>query len=293
MINNQTKINLIIGNPITQSLSPILHNLLYKQYNLDSKFVFLAARIESQNLQTVVNSILLLGINALTVTIPHKVEIIKYLDKIDKNTQKIGAVNTVVVESNQLVGYNTDWLGTLLPLANHFGYKIENFDDIPQFLTGKKVGLVGSGGASRAMVFACLASGAEVYIFNRTIDTAHKIQKDMEKIGFDKIKVFELKDIEETSKCNILVNSTSVGMEPNIDKTPIPKEFLNSEQIIFDAIYKPKQTQLVLDAREIGATTICGQEMFIYQAIYQFELQTGVRPNSEMVRKLLEKIESN
>lgn len=296
--STQTKLNLIIGDPVEQSLSPFLHNLFYKKLGLESQFVFLANQLKSENLKEFVKAVKLLKINGLSVTIPHKSNITEFLDEIQQEAKIIGAVNTVIVDQNQkLVGYNTDWLGILIPLLLKHNPNFElsldfqNYKQkkIPQFLIKKISAVIGSGGASRAACFALLSCGSQVWVFNRTFDKAKKIQEDFDICFPGKIKAFELKDLKKVDGCQIIFNSTDLGMLEKKHLSPVTSEFLNSEQILFDAVYKPKKTKFLKTGEDLKATTIGGLEMLIWQAVFQLQLQT----NAQLSLQIIEQVKKN
>src|SRR3989344_5039081 len=155
-LSAKTKICLIIGDPVEHSLSPAMHNAGYEALGIDNQFVFLGAKVKVEDVETAVQAMRKMGIHGLTCTIPHKVVVMKYLDKIDETARKIGAVNTVLNQNGKLIGFNTDWQGVVIPL--------EKVTKLP----GKKVMVVGAGGAARAIVYGLLKRGAKVKIFNRT-----------------------------------------------------------------------------------------------------------------------------
>jgi shikimate dehydrogenase len=288
MTSTSTKLNLIFGHPVAHSLSPKLHSSIYESIGIADKYTFLASDVHPDDLDKAMCAMKILGINGLAVTIPHKVAIIDYLDDVDSTAMAIGAVNTVVNKNGILHGYNTDWLGTLIPLANYFGVTIKNLHHIPRFLEGKKVALIGAGGASRAMAFAVLSAGAELFIFNRTKETAQILAEDLKEVmPLAMIQVFDNKLINSVYACDIVINSTSLGMTPHAEETPVPKQWLHSGQICFDAVYKPFETRFIREAKEQGCETILGLEMFLYQAVYQFEYHTGHKPDIAKMREIL------
>ncbi len=289
MTTTSTQLNLIIGNPIAHSQSPSIHSQLYSKFNLDSKFVFLASNIKSTELGQLMQSIKVLPINSLSVAIPHKVEIIEYLDDVDSIAMQIGAVNTVVTIGKILKGYNTDWLGVLMPLAIEMGIKIDpkltNLPKIPKFLKEHTVAIIGSGGVARAAAYAVLCSGADVLIFNKTVDKAERLAQDMLEIFPNQnIHFFGHKYIGKTNYADIIINCTSTGLD--IEEKVEGIEF-RSEQLLFDLVYKPKYTELVKQAQDKGCRIILGEEMFLWQTLYQFQLQTGIKIDIQDVRGIL------
>ena len=269
-ITTKTKICLIIGDPVEHSLSPAMHNAAYEALGIDDKFVFTAAHVRPENLKEAVAGVRVLGFRGLTCTIPHKVEVMKYLDKLDDTAKKIGAVNTVVNNNGTLTGYNTDWLGVITPIKKM----------LPD-LTGKKAAVIGAGGASRAMVYGLKKEGATVKIFNRTVERAKKLAEEFN------CEAGSIDDLSELENYDIILNSTSLGMGEKISESPVSLEFLNDKQIVFDAVYTPYETQLLKDAKAKGAKVIHGLDMLLHQGTAQFELYTGQKAPEEVMRKVL------
>jgi shikimate dehydrogenase len=291
MTNSTTQLNIIIGSPVSNSLSPQLHSKLYSKFNIPEKYSFIAADIMPKDLCNLMQSFKILPINSLSVTIPHKVEVIEYLDDVDSTAMLIGAVNTVVKTKNILKGYNTDWMGVIMPLAQYYGinvsYQIAASDKKskpPKFLHGKTVAILGAGGVARAAAFAVLMAGANLLIFNRSLDKAEKLAEEMKvEFGSQDIHFFGNKYISKVNFADIVINCTSVGSnsEEILDGIAIRKE-----QIIFDLIYKPKYTSLIKLAQKVGCDVIFGEDMFLYQALYQFELQTGIQATIKDIQEV-------
>ncbi len=273
-ITAKTQMCIIIGDPVEHSLSPKMHNAAYTTKNIDDKFVFTAAKVAPSDLETVVKAVRAMGIKGLTCTIPHKVEVMQYLDEIDPVAKKIGAVNTVVNDNGHLKGYNTDWLGTVTPLEKHTD------------LQGKKTALIGAGGAARGIAFGILEKKGDLTIYNRTIEKAEKLAKELSK-DYEGISFESLEKINQVSEADIIINATSIGMAPHEDKSLIPAELIQSNHIVFDAVYTPYKTKLLRDAQSQGATTIPGLEMLLHQGTAQFSLYTGVQAPEEVMRQSL------
>lgn len=314
MTTSTTKLNAIFGFPVSHSKSPLLHTWFYKQLSLADKYSFLAFQIPPENLQKALESVKVLGISGLAITIPHKLKVIQYLDEISPTAEIIGAVNTVINRNGSLIGENTDWLGALIPLWQKIGTQkplileqispqniydlfdylnlaenlktqsnfnsnqinlpnfisnLPNPEQIPQFLTGQKILLIGAGGAASGILYAVLRAGAEVTILNRTKEKAELLWEDFNSKGFNKIKVADFTDQKAILEANIIINSTSVGLKSN--ETPFDTRLINSEQIVFDSVYNSDGTQLILEAQKAGANTISGLEMLFWQAVYQLK----------------------
>ena len=279
-ITAKTKMCIIIGDPVEHSLSPEMHNAGYEALGIDDQYVFTGATVKSQKLKEVIKAVRAMGIRGLTCTIPHKIEVMRYLDEIDETAKKIGAVNTVVNEKGKLTGYNTDWLGVIKPLEKYGK------------LNGKKVAVIGAGGAARAMVYGVLKRGGSVIIFNRTLEKAWDLIKTLKIKNGSAISLLSSKDlshIEGVTECDIILNATNLGMGELENKTPVPKKFIKKHHIVFDAVYVPYETRLLKDAKEKGAKIIHGTEMLLHQGLAQFELYTGKEAPENVMRRELHK----
>ncbi len=266
-ITAHSSLCLIIGDPVSHSLSPAMHNAAYASAGLN--FVMAAAHVKAEGLQDALKGVKSLGIRGLAVTMPHKVTIMPLLDTLVPTAQAIGAVNTVVMENGILTGFNTDWLGILRPLEQRTPVK------------GKTVALLGAGGAAQAALYACTSQGAQVTLFNRTVEKALAIA---ERFGS---KVLPLNEATDLSHFDIIINTTSVGMSPNTNQSPIPQSAIRKHHIVFETIYSPAKTKLIQWSEEIGARTITGFEMFLEQGAAQFQLHTGVKAPREEMEKIL------
>ena len=201
---------------------------------------------------------------------PHKQNVIKYLDEIKEEAKIIGAVNSVLIKDNNYIGYNTDWHGIERPFIER-GIK----------LTKKKVVIIGAGGASRSAIYTFKKNNSIVNIFNRTKEKADLLADE-----FD-CNSYSLQDIDVLKNSNIIINTTNVGMGELENLSPINTDILNKNHIVFECIYKPKETELVKKAKNIGATIIYGWEMLLYQGVKQFEIYTNIKPNVDVMRSIL------
>jgi len=269
MKTSKTKMCLIIGDPVSHSLSPLMHNVAYKEVGLEEQFVYLASNIPVTEMKSVISAVRTLGIRGLTCTIPHKVAVIPFLDEIDPIAKKIGAVNSVVNTNGILKGYNTDWMGAIIPLQNRV--------DLAQ----KKVLVIGAGGAARAVVYGLVKEKAQVTIVNRTVKKAQQLADEF------KCNYRESVNAPFISLQDIIINTTSVGMHPQVNESPISTESIHRGQIIMDIVYAPYETGLLKRGKKMGATIIHGTEMLLFQGTAQFELYTGVKAPIEVMRKTL------
>lgn len=256
-------LNVVIGDPISQSLSPKMHNLAYKVLDIDSSNLFIPIRVVPEKLEKFINSVRVLDIKGVSVTLPHKESVIDYLDELDETAKTIGAVNTIINKDGKLIGYNTDWTGALTALEKRT--KVE----------GKKVAILGSGGAAKAVAYGLSGKQAMVTIYNRNPDKAKSLTEKFN------IEYKSLVNLETVKDCDIIINCTSVGMQK--DLSLIPEDLINNNQIIFDIITTPKETKLIRNAKAKNAKVIYGYEMLLYQGVEQFKLYTGYEaPVKEM-----------
>ena len=278
-INTATQFCGVIGNPIEHSLSPAIHNAAFQKLALN--FVYLAWKVDS--IGDAVRGLRALGnFRGASVTIPHKVAVLPFLDEVDTTARHIGAVNTIVAEEGQLLGMNTDATGALRALRE---------GNVP--LKGASVVIVGSGGAARAIAFA-LAAEAEVrrlHLLGIEVDERRNLATDLrDKTGVS----VEEDDLDEgrlknaLPEAGVLIHCTPVGMAPKIGRSCIPPKFLHRELIVMDVVYNPRETQLLIEARTAGCRTISGLEMFLYQAVAQFERWTGQSAPVQVMRAVLE-----
>jgi shikimate dehydrogenase len=265
------KICCLIGDPVEHSLSPLIHNAGYRALGLDYVYISLRAK----EVKKAIESIRGLGIRGASVTLPHKTEALKYLDKIDPKAEAIGAVNTIVNDKGVLTGYNTDGQGALKALEEVTAP------------AGKKVVLIGSGGAASAIAAALKDSGAKLVILNRTKDKAIELAKKFNAEdggGLDKLSLI--------TKADILINATPVGMAPKTEASIVPEELLHSRLTVFDIVYNPRETKLITQAKEKGCAVVYGYKMLLYQAALQFELFTGLKaPLAVMESALVQALE--
>lgn len=272
-IDSSTELYCLIGHPISKSLSPEIHNYSFKQNNINARY--LALDVKEEDLKEAVDGLRALGIKGCNVTIPHKVNIIKYLDELDEEAKLLGAVNTVKNEDGKLKGYNTDGRGFTNVL------KDKNIE-----IKDGTIAILGAGGAARAISIILAKEGVrKIVVFNRTIEKARIIVNEI----VDKFPNVEAEyQSLETNDFNyeeidILINSTSVGMFPNSDEMPIDLKLFRKRTIVCDIVYKPLETKLLKNAKEQGKETVNGLNMLIYQGILSEEIWFNKLINKEIV----------
>ena len=274
MINSKTKLLGLIGNPVEHSLSPIMHNEALKDKNLN--YVYLAFDVQPENLKDVVNGAKAIGWKGFNITIPHKIEIMKYLDKIDDDAKLIGAVNTVKIENNKAIGYNTDGIGARLSIEEIMG-EVKDYNIL----------VIGAGGSSRA-VCCELAKNNNLTIINRTVEKAEIIANELSDKLNNIIDYGGLNSNYNIANFNIVINTTSLGMYPNINnKPPINMQNIKKDTVVMDLIYNPKETLFLKEAKEKGCTTINGLGMLIYQGAKSFEIWTAVKPDINIMKNAI------
>ncbi len=274
-ISGKTRVCGVIGDPIEHTLSPIMHNAAFKELELD--YAFLAFKVKPAQVEAAVNGMRALNIRGLNVTMPHKTSVIKYLDRVDLSAQIVNSVNTILHKEGLLFGFNTDGVGALKALKEN-GVELK----------GRKVLLLGAGGAARAIAYTLAKEADELAVLNRTPKQAQEIAKLVSKALNKKVAAGSLSpaDIKlNLQDSDILVNATSIGMKPNPDVSPVPAELLRPELSVMDIVYNPLETKLAKNAKIAGAKVVSGVEMLIYQGAASFEIWTGKSAPVEVMRK--------
>jgi 3-dehydroquinate dehydratase/shikimate dehydrogenase len=271
-INKETKLYGIIGNPVSHSMSPAIHNASFTEKGLNNVYV----PLKVSNIGTFIKEYMEIDFQGFSVTIPHKESVLPFLDDVEHTAEKIGAINTIVRQDGKLTGYNTDCMAALIALDNSLRGAGSTLND-------KKVSIIGAGGVARAIAFGLMEKGCNITIYNRTIERAEKLSNDVK---------CRFKRFEEINKLNsdILINSTPIGMFPEVGRTPVPENVLKEGMIVFDAVYNPVETKLLRDAREKGCHTVNGLTMFINQAAEQFRLWTNIDPPVELMSNVVREI---
>ncbi|MCD6389278.1 MAG: shikimate dehydrogenase [Desulfobulbaceae bacterium] len=265
-INGKTVIHGIMGDPVTHSLSPAMHNAAFAELGLNCVYVAFPVK----DVRSAMDGFRVLGVKGVSVTIPHKQAVISWLDEIDPVAVKIGAVNTLLIRNDRTIkGFNTDWLGANRALEEHLD------------LAGKTILLLGAGGSARAIGFGLIEAGARVMIASRTQKSGEQLARSLECDWHPLSAVASL-------SADGLVNATSVGMAPQDQESLVPRPSLVNYPVVMDIVYSPLKTRLLREAEEAGCLTINGLAMLLYQGVAQFELWTGKKaPVAIMKEKLL------
>lgn len=263
-VDGATELYGIMGNPVSHSLSPAMHNAAFQHLGLNKVYVPFAA----EDAAAAINGLRALGVKGVSVTIPHKQAVISQLDGIDPVAAKIGAVNTLIINGAKVYGWNTDWLGANAALKQVTPLK------------GKKALLLGAGGSARAIGFGLLEEGVGLTLASRTPGPGQALAAAL---GCPWLPLGAIDDFA----ADILINATSVGMGANCGHTPIKGQCLAQFGIVMDIVYSPLETRLLSEAKAAGCQTINGLAMLLYQGVAQFELWTGLAAPVEIMRQQL------
>ncbi len=261
-LNAKTKVFGVVGNPLKQSKGVFIHNPLFQAAKKNAVY----CKFQTKDIEKFMRRIVP-HIEGFSVTIPHKQNVMKYLDRVDSAAKAIGAVNTVIRGDRKLVGTNSDAPGALDAIEAVTNVK------------GKRMLILGAGGAGRAIAYEAKQRGAQVIIANRSSAKARQLADEF---GLEFVNWNALKKVQ----FDILANATSVGMLPQVDESPVSKSILK-KKVVFDAVYNPPMTRLLRDAKSVGAKIIHGTEMYLNQAALQSALYIGRKPDVQFMRKLL------
>jgi len=284
-INSKTRMAGLMGYPLSHSLSPDMHNAAFGIKGINN--VYIPIEVKPDSFGTVVKAVSEMNFIGFNVTMPYKVEVIKYLDELDQSAKLIGAVNTVRIKDGKLIGYNTDGTGFLRSLKEGLGSDI----------IGKKIFVLGSGGASRAIcMMLALNKVGKIYICNRTYEKAAALSKEINSLFPDSTAAIPM-EYDEMKKTiqdvDVLINTTNVGTFPKVDEIPIESSLLNNRLVVCDVIYNPQKTRLLLEAEKLGCKTISGLGMLVYQGAEAFELWTGIEAPVQLMFDVVSKALEN
>lgn len=262
-----TKVLGVFGHPIAHSLSPVMHNAAIRALNID--YIYVPFHVLPENLARAVDGIRALGIAGINVTIPHKERVIECLDEVSDYSKQICSVNTIVNLDGHLKGDTTDGPGFVRSAEAAWGR-----------IHGCKTVILGAGGSAKAVAFALARIGCEIVIANRTHERAVRLAESLGKVydtgTFRAVELDAHALREEISKADLLVNTTSVGMHPDADSIPIAPDLLRSNLMVYDLVYNPGRTRLVVEAEKRGASAVGGLKMLVYQGALSFEMWTGM-----------------
>lgn len=278
-IDSETQVAGVIGYPIRHTLSPAMHNAAFRALGLN--WIYLPFEVPPERLDGAIKGMRGLRLRGLNVTIPHKVEVIRYLDELTEAARRIGAVNTLFWEDSHLVGDNTD-AGGFLQALRQAGFDAK----------GKRVLVVGAGGSARAVLYALSQQDAYLFLTNRSIEKARQLATEFAVEQVYPLEPYALHPV--MNQIDLVIHCTPVGMAPEAEKEPpIPLEALPPHAWVSDLIYRPLHTRFLRRAASLGLHTLGGLEMLLYQGAESFVRWTGLVPPVEVMRRaLLEQVDS-
>jgi shikimate dehydrogenase len=265
-INGETQIIGFFGSTYKTSKMYAMYNAAFEALGLNYVYVPFIVK----DLEKAIAGIRHLGIKAIGVTIPYKIDVIPYLDELDSDASRIGAVNAIVNNNGKLLGANTDGRGAVKALQ-----EVAN-------IAGKKVVLLGAGGAARAIAFAIVDEGGDLVIVNRTREAAEDLARAVG-CAYGTLDKLE----QELNSAHVVINATSVGMVSNESESLVNKELLSSELVVMDLVTHPKETNLLKEAKVRGCNVVYGDRMLLWQGVLKFQLYTGVEPPIEVMGRAI------
>jgi shikimate dehydrogenase len=272
------KIYGLVGFPVQQSLSPLMHNAAFSALGINAEYKLFA--VKPPELENFLRSLSPRNIYGLNVTIPYKEAVIPFLDRVSKETKLIGAVNTIKVSGGRLEGFNTDGFGFLRHLTEDLKFNPEN----------QKIAILGAGGAAKAIgVYLSQVKPKRIYIYDvdrtKLIVLVRHLQENFKNVEFKAASSIEELDI---SGCDLLVNATPVGMKES-DPCLVNEKFIHSNLLFYDLIYNPKETKLLKLAKKRSAKVSNGLGMLLYQGALAFELWQDKKAPIQIMKEALEK----
>jgi shikimate dehydrogenase len=273
----------LLGYPVGHSRSAVMHNAAFEELGLDYRYDLRGVSPERLG-SFMTGEMRDPTVRGANVTIPHKLAVMEYIDEVDREALAVGAVNTIVNEDGRLKGYNTDGRGAIRALEEAYGD-----------LEGVKAVIVGAGGAARAIGYHLSTRASEITILNRTLGRAVELAGHLSSMPECNASVepssLSRSELEEALKeAEILINTTPVGMTPEVEGTPVDGSLIIPGTLVFDTVYNPLRTRLLREAEEAGAKALPGLRMLVYQGAAAFRLWTGVEPPVELMYDAVTKV---
>ncbi len=268
----------VIGFPIKHSLSPAMHNAVFRKLKLNCEYSKI--EVKPENLGNAIVELRGNGFKGLNVTIPHKVSVVGYLDRLSRGAELTGAVNTIKF-GKESCGFNTDGIGCIRAL-----------EEVGVGVKGKRMLMLGAGGAARAIGFRAVLEGAKLAISNIEKGMVVSLVDDIKsKLGVDvEVIDFDVSTIEEKLKdVDVIINATPVGMFPKVDESVIPAGIIPKNVMVMDVVYNPKETKLLRECRKKGIKTVDGVGMFVHQGAEALKIWLGIKAPVGLMRRVVEK----
>ncbi len=278
-INPDTELFGVVADPVAHSHSPLIHNRAMEAAGVNARY--LPFRVPKDDLNSFIEACPKIGVHGISITIPHKEAALDYCTQAEASASGIGAINTLIFDKEDRLGYNTDYRAAMDCITET--YKATSTG--AHGMQGLRVLILGAGGVSRAIAWGLKQRGAEVTIANRSFDRAAVLANELSARAVPW-------DERHAQGPQLLVNGSPVGMHPNVNATPYEKSSINEFMVVFDTVYNPENTLLVKNARECRARVITGVDMFVRQAAYQFKLFTGRDASTTLMRSAIKEATS-
>ncbi len=271
MKNEMVYMTGLFGHPVEHSMSPLMHNRAF--HHLQLPYYYAAFDVHPERVAEAVHAVRALGFRGVNVTIPHKIEVMSYLDELDEEARLIGAVNVINNENGRLIGYNTDGAGYVESLTRETGLSLSEQHAV----------IVGAGGAARAIAVSLARKGVQsMTIVNRTTPKAEELAGLISPFIHATAAPME-RMAEVLQDGTLLINTTSVGMTPHEDQSPVVREWLHERLVVSDLVYNPQETRLLREAKQQGCIIHSGVGMLVHQGALAFEMWTGVPAPVELM----------
>lgn len=268
----------VFGDPVEHSLSPVMHNAAFAALGMNCEYHKL--RVTKDDLKEAIHGAKAMGFGGLNLTIPLKEKALRLVEP-DPLAEAVGAVNTIEFRGDSIIGHNTDGIGALNSL------KLSGI-----VISHSNVLLLGAGGAARAVAYQLASNGARVTIANRTPERAVELAANVSSVG--RAEGTGLEDLPSlVEQSHIIINTTSVGMYPDIDQTLVTEDMMHAGQVVFDLVYNPLQTKLLKEAKKSGAITVDGIKMLVLQGVESFRIWTGTEPPVDIMERAVRDVLGN
>lgn len=276
-INGKTQLIVLIGNPVEHSMSPKMHNAAFRKLGLN--YVYVAVRVDNNKVKEAIEGIRVFNIQGANVTVPHKINVMQFLDEIDPVAQNIGAINTILNKDGYLYGTNTDGIGA-----------VRSFEEEKVALEDKKIVMIGAGGVARPISYNFAPKAKDFVLFDIAESAVQNLVRELNSKIKAHVRGFKsepTKIAKELQDADIFINATPIGMHPKENESIISKNSLRKDLTVFDVVYNPLETKLIKESKAIGAKAISGVMMLVYQGVAAFELWTGQKAPVPLMKQMV------
>jgi shikimate dehydrogenase len=267
----------LIGNPVEHSMSPKMHNAAFRKLGLN--YVYIAVRVDNNKVKEAIEGIRAFNIKGANVTVPHKINVMQFLDEIDPVAENIGAINTILNKDGHLYGTNTDGIGA-----------VRSFKEEGVELEAKKIVMIGAGGVGRPIIYNFAPKAKDLVLFDIAEGVVETLMQEVNRKTKVKIRGFKSDPTtiaKELQDADIFINATPIGMHPKENESIISKNLLRKDLTVFDVVYNPLETKLIKDSKSVGAKAISGVMMLVYQGVAAFELWTDQKAPVPLMKQMV------